>query len=493
MSRANIIVLQCDQHRHDALGCVNPLVKTPNLDALASRGIRFEQAVCNAPMCVPSRYSMMLGLYGSQCGVRHNTGMCATDSDLPLPVLAQRLQTLGYQTAGFGKTHWYPGKQITGAIPFEPSRRGFEHRAIVGRDLWEPDAALFSDDLPKEHAAQFKKEHAEFVYGGENYEGYRGNTSIVPADWHPETWLTRKTTAFLERDRDSKRPLFLYLSFDAPHPGLNVPKEYVERYDIDDIPDMPWPERVPDEHCGPRATWWDEYHGKTTPHERRMTRLRYYAYCTFCDELFGRALEQLRHCGELDNSLIVFTADHGEMLGDRRHRFGKYCLYEASVRVPLIVAGSLADGHRRGTVDREPAELVDILPTVLAAAGERVPPELPGVDLFGARRKSGGFAEMHGGGYDPVQNAPMYMWRTPEWKLILYLPERIPDAPFRLDEIRGELYSLGTDPMELTNLYDTPEHLSTRDDMTRRLLMYLSTVWAKYPRQASRASIQQIA
>ncbi|MDQ3362824.1 MAG: sulfatase-like hydrolase/transferase, partial [Actinomycetota bacterium] len=105
----NILFLMTDQHRFDALGSVNPVVRTPNLDRLASRGVRFTQAVCNAPMCVPSRYSMMTGLYPSQVGVRHNTQMIPTDEDLPAPVLAQRLLDSGYQTAGFGKTHWYMG------------------------------------------------------------------------------------------------------------------------------------------------------------------------------------------------------------------------------------------------------------------------------------------------------------------------------------------------------------------------------------------------
>ncbi|NJL30236.1 MAG: sulfatase-like hydrolase/transferase [Phycisphaerales bacterium] len=96
--KPNILFIMTDQHRFDAIGKVNPLVKTPNIDKLADRGIRFSQVVCNAPICVPSRYSMMLGLYSSQIGVRHNTNMCPSDEDLPIPTLAQRLLDAGYQT-----------------------------------------------------------------------------------------------------------------------------------------------------------------------------------------------------------------------------------------------------------------------------------------------------------------------------------------------------------------------------------------------------------
>ena len=118
--RPNILFLMTDQQRWDALGCVNPLVQTPNLDALADRGVRFSQAICSAPMCIPSRYSLMLGLYPSQSGVRHNTNMCPTDDDLPLPVLAQRLGSAGYQTTGVGKVHLYVGDSIAPDIPAEP-------------------------------------------------------------------------------------------------------------------------------------------------------------------------------------------------------------------------------------------------------------------------------------------------------------------------------------------------------------------------------------
>lgn len=118
--KPNIILLQDDQHRWNALGCVNPLVKTPALDRLAADGVRYEQAVCQAPACVPSRYSLMLGLYPSQIGVRRN-GQWLSDERMPLPTPAEHLRNAGYQTTGFGKTHWSaPGC----------STRGFETRAI---------------------------------------------------------------------------------------------------------------------------------------------------------------------------------------------------------------------------------------------------------------------------------------------------------------------------------------------------------------------------
>jgi arylsulfatase len=123
----NILFLMSDQHRWDALGIHNPIIKTPNLDKLAQDGILFENAFCNAPLCVPSRYSMMTGLYPSQCGIRNNSQQCLSDESLPWAVLPQRLKALGYKTGGFGKTHWY--NQFSSQSGQISSTRGFDVRA----------------------------------------------------------------------------------------------------------------------------------------------------------------------------------------------------------------------------------------------------------------------------------------------------------------------------------------------------------------------------
>jgi len=490
--KTNILFLMSDQQRWDALGCVNPLVKTPHLDSLAARGIRFSQAICNAPMCVPSRYSMMLGLYPSQCGVRHNTQIFATDEDLPLPVLPQRLHTLGYQTAGFGNTHWHLGSRIAQNMPpVKPSRRGFEIRAEThARDpnFTEPGAKLWAEEKPEAYA-KFLSERRRFGKD-EDAAGYEGCTSELPADEHPEAWLADKAMEFLENGRNPDRPFFLYLAFNAPHPGFNIPPGYEELYDIEHIPDRPLPDwQEPPECHGPRPESAYQAWRKKSPKERRIATLRYWAYCSYVDEMFGRVLDKLEEVGEADNTFIIFTPDHGEMLGDNFHRFSKYCLYEGSIRVPLIIAGKGVAGEKRGSVDDRPAELIDVLPTLLQAAGEPAPPELPGGDLLEKSCRAGAFAEIHGWGYEEIQCAPAYMWRTRDWKLILYLPGDITDAAARIADTRGELYDLKDDPYEFRNLYDTSEYLHIREKLTRELLMHLACAWAKYPRQTARARL----
>jgi len=485
--RPNILFLMTDQQRHDALGCVNPAIRTPALDALAARGVRFSQAVCNVPMCVPSRYSMMTGLYGFQCGVRHNTQMITRGADMPAPTIAERLAAAGYQTAGFGKTHWYIGSRIMPGVPVEGSRRGFEVRAIRGAKEPCNDEAgsLYMADEEPEWHSRVSEEQRKGGPGGESVPGYIGGASGIPPERHAEGWLTEKALEFLDRGRDRSRPFFLYLSLDYPHVPLFVPPGFEELYDLEDFPDNPPPDPMPGGHvAGHRfETIWRAM----SPEQRRRSRLRYAALCSYADSLFGRVLDRLAAAGELDNTLAIFTSDHGDMLGDRG-RVSKYCLYEGSVRVPLIVAGPGV--ARRGAVDGRPAELVDVLPTILQAAGLDIPEELPGISLLSDEVRPGSFAEMHGRGYEEYQRAPAIMYRTAEWKLILHLPGRLGEAVPSADRISGELYRLSDDPLELRNLYDEGEWRDVRERLTAQALMHIMCAAGRFPRAPARARIR---
>jgi arylsulfatase A-like enzyme len=487
--RPNILFLMTDQHRHDAIGCADPVVKTPNLDALAARGIRYTQAACQVPMCVASRYSMMTGLYGSQSGLKHNTQIVLRDELLPLPVLAQRLRAVGYQTAGFGKTHWWEDQ--TG-VPWEPTTRDFEIRACNGRPghmYYEPGMAVWEDDPAMARAVELmEEERRAHGRGGSSISGYLGQTSALSADEHHEGWFTRQAIDFLEGGRDSSRPFFCYLSFNYPHCSHNVPPGYEELYDIAEIEELPlppWGTDCPyDEHVAPdnRAAGWKAL----DPATRKRAVLRYYALCSYVDDCFGKAIATLRRTGELENTLILWCSDHGEMLANRGHRFAKFCLYEDSIRVPLIIAGAGVPAGKGGTVDDRPAELVDILPTLLEAAGAAIPPELPGGDLLAAPCRLGTFTEMHGKGYEQVQAAPAYAWRTKDWKLILWLDGDVPGALLRTDQVKGNLFHLAEDPHEWHDLYHAPEHFTRREAMTRQLLMHLAVSLAKFPFQAAK-------
>ena len=485
--RANILFLMTDQQRHDALGCVNRVMRTPTLDALAARGVRFSQAVCNVPMCVPSRYSMMTGLYGFQLGVKHNTQMIVRDADLPVPVLAQRLADAGYQTAGVGKTHWYIGSRIMPGVPVAGSRRGFEVRAI--QYVREPNndevGSLYMGEDEPDSLARVAAQAQKAGPGGESVIGYIGETSNIPPERHREGWLTRQALRFLDRERDPGRPFFLYLSLDYPHVGLHVPPRFEDLYDLDDFADSPPPDPIPGGHV--HGHRFEQIWPQMTPEQRRRSRLRYAALCSYVDACFGQVIEKLRDVGELDNTFILFASDHGDMLGDRG-RVSKYCLYEGSVRVPLIMAGPGVD--QSGVVDDRPVELVDVVPTVLETAGLDVPEALPGFSLLSDIRREGSCAEMHGRGYEEYQRAPAVMIRTPEWKLILYLPGRLSDSWPPVGGWRGELYSLTDDPLELHNRYSDAAHAAVRERLTAQALMHVMGALGRYPYAPARPRVR---
>jgi arylsulfatase A-like enzyme len=418
-------------------------------------------------MCVPSRYSMMLGLYPSQVGVLSNA-MHLRDEQLPCLPLPEILRQGGYQTAGFGKTHW-------GARGC--STRGFETR-FIGQPrasrLYEEGAVMMSD-LNQEALERYMAETVGYGGGEENIAGYIGCTSKVPEQNHRDGWVFSQCMKFIENGIDRERPLFLYLSFLKPHAGHNVPAGYEELYRIDDIPVPEQPPRDKVEPCHAsglnREAMYRGFWSKADKKQWQQMILRYWANCSWIDSMFGRVMKKLQTKGVLDNCLIIYIADHGEMLGERFYRFNKYCLFESSVRVPMIIAGTALSESGKGTIDHRPAELVDIVPTVLRVTGIENDPQKPGRDLLGPAVKSATFCEFHG-----HRQTPAYMWRNSKYKLILCMNSADTEEGFHLGAVaRGELYDLDKDPKEWNNVFSEQEYAGIRQKMSDELIDHLKT------------------
>jgi arylsulfatase len=458
----NIIFLMDDQHRWDALGIVDPMVHTPNLDGLAKEGVYFDQAVCQAPMCVASRNSMMMGLYPNQVGIlRNEPGI--PDENLPAIPLAKLFQDAGYETAGFGKTHW----------AVSCSTRGFETRYCS--ELPEEGAVMMVDTDPDKKKA-YDEECKDFGPGEEDPNGYIGMTSGIPESSHRDGWVTDRCMDYLD-SREDERPLFLYLSFMKPHAGHNVPEGYEDHYDLNKISyaeQPPWDrDQSPHAEGVNRREKYEGFWKDASDQQWREMTMRYYANCTWMDAMYGRVLDQLEKKGLLENALIIYVSDHGEMLGERYYRFNKYCLYESSVRVPILLSGSALPVELRNRVDKRPAELVDVYPTLISAAGITMPEYAVGENLLratGARK--GNFCGLHERAHEAA-----FMWRTPEYKLILRM-ERKPDASSYTsdDVIGGEFYDLILDPDEWTDLYGEKEIEERQEAMTRELLTHLKSL-----------------
>ncbi len=353
-------------------------------------------------------------------------------------------------------------------------RAGFTTRFIgqPSKVLYE-EGAVMMGDRNLAGLARYVEETRRYGPGEENIAGYIGETSQVAEEDHRDGWVFNQCLEFLESGVDPDKPLFLYLSFLKPHAGHNVPPGFEQLYNIDQIP---IPEQPPLELAEPchatgtnREPMYREFWSNATKQQWREMRLRYYANCSWIDSMFGRVVDKLRQKGLLDNCLIVYASDHGEMLGERYYRFNKYCLFDSSVRVPIILSGTVIPAGDRGKIDHRPAELVDLLPTLVNVAGRDVDAGKPGRDLLGPATKSATFCELH-----EHPQTPSYMWRQREHKLIVTMGRPVPPGGYQADDIvAGELYDLEHDPREWKNLYDDEEFTTVRRDMCDALLTHM--------------------
>ncbi len=464
--KPNIIFLMDDQHRHDAFSCIDGVTKTPTLDRLSQEGVHFSQTVCQAPMCIASRNSMMLGLYPNQIDVlRNEEGI--PDDRLPNLPLVEHYRTAGYETAGFGKTHW----------EIECGTRGFETRYIG--ECPEIGAVMMADKDP-ELKRLYSEETADYGAGEENNNGYLGRTSGIDEICHRDGWVTRQCLDYLER-RDDERPLFLYLSYLKPHAGHNVPTGFEELYDEDDIeiPEQPpWGIDVsPHAEGNNRNDMYIPFWSEASSDQWKKMTLRYKANCTWIDSMFGRVMELLKEKGLLENSLIVYLSDHGEMLGERYYRFNKYCLYESSVRVPMILSGSALPEQFKGTVDERNTELTDMYTTLLTFSGIKVPKKNVGADLLDTSwQRSGSFSALH-----ERKGEASFMWRDKDYKLIIFFERKATISEYRADDIiGGEFYDLSKDPREWKDLFSNENFDDIRNQMTKDLLNHMSSLPVYY-------------
>ena len=414
MHKPTILLITADELRKDALSCYgNTIIETPHLDALAASGVRYDRAYCASPWCLPSRCSILTGLFPSHSGAYSNFRKCELSGSFPnlFSVFRER----GYRTALSGKCHFAPvpyGQTRPDAtLPYDSFR---EYYLSLGLD------DLFLQD-GKEVSAWFYDDFAKELDGAGLLEAYRAarwdrQTAKVypfplPDEWHPDIWSAGKMTRYIEK-YDREEPAVLWMSFSGPHYPFDAPASYYNRVDMAAM-----------ERQGRRLRQgeWDDpdrvhhksYHGGGNidgcgPARDRAcknydqaywTRLRrsYFANVALIDDMAGRVIGAARErWGE--DLLVVFTADHGEMLGNHG-LWGKHnCAFEDVWNVPLLVS---YPGGRSGTCG-ELVQLTDLFATCMAAAGVKGVPT-DGQDLRQVTRAGGHpyvFAE--GEGYAAV-------------------------------------------------------------------------------------------
>ncbi len=354
MKRPNFLIIQADQLTAMVLSMYGGrTVKTPNMDALAARGVTFLNAYCANPVCGPSRAAMLTGQLPSMVGCYDNAGELLSS----IPTYAHYLRFLGYRTCLSGKMHFVGADQL----------HGFEERLTT--DIYPSDFGWTADwSQQDEPYAPSRMSLRSIVEAGVC------NRSLQ-IDYDEEVCYQAVQKLYdYARDTD-ERPFLLHASFTHPHNPFVTTQEFWDLYDHDrielpDVPHIPIAERDPWSQRYAFTIREDE-HDVSEAHLRNARRA-YYAMVSYFDSLIGRLLKALSDGGFADNTYVFVISDHGEMLGERGTWF-KFLPYEWSARVPMIVAGP---GSKRGHVEKKAVSLMDLLPTLLDLATDGNPPTL---------------------------------------------------------------------------------------------------------------------
>lgn len=447
-TRPNLILLMADQFRGDCLGIDgHPDVKTPHLDALAAAGVRFPNAYSACPSCIPARACLYTGM--SQVHARRVGYEDGAPWNYP-HTLAGELAKAGYYTQCVGKMHVHPLRTNLG---FHDVRL---HDGYLG--------AYRRPDIPACEDQRRADDYYWWLRGELGAAADPGDTGIDCNSWvarpwiyaekyHPTNWAASECLDFLRR-RDRSMPFFLMASFVRPHPPLDAPQCYFDLYDRKELA-PPWQGDWNFEDRAQQARY--SYNAQTAPLDsealRRM-RVGYYACITHLDHQIGRLLTALGEEGLMDNTVILFVSDHGEMLGDHL-LFRKAKPFQGSARVPLFLSGPerLVGRGVRGDL----AELRDVMPTLLELAGAPVPDTVDGQNLLhpGARHYLHG---EHALGEDS-----MHFIVTPTDKFVWY------------SQTGRELYfDLESDPHETHNAVADPGCVSRAAQMRRLLVRELA-------------------
>ena len=400
----NVLILMSDEHNPRILGCAgDPLVRTPTLDGLAAAGVRFSAAYCQNPICVPSRVSLVSGRMPSNLATFGNT---ANQRYQGITTLPDVFNAAGYRTAWFGKTHW-------GEPRFQDYGGG---RRLAGGKAVESEETL--SRLPQD----------SFI-------------SDWPVEQNPEHLTANQALDFLSANRD--RPFVLGVSFVKPHFPFTIQQRYHDLYAGKVAPPRAGEKLIATLPSISRQEREKYGHAQATEADILRTKAIYYGMVTYVDEEFGRILRRLDELGLRDDTIIVYTADHGEMLGDRGLWY-KNSFYDGSATIPFI--WSYPRLIPRGRVVATPAMNLDVFPTLCALAGLPAPAGLEGSSLLPVMR-----GEVDG--RDRIALSENYrgnfagrMLRTDRWKYFFYTG--------------GEeyLYDLAADPGEENNLAADPAH-----------------------------------
>jgi len=442
----NILIVMADQLNGFSLGAYgHSVVRSPNIDALSDRGVLFESAYCNSPLCAPSRFSMMSGQLPSRIGAYDNAAYFPAN----IPTFAHHLRLMGYQTCLSGKMHFVGPDQL----------HGFEERLTT--DIYPADFGWVPDWRHPDERIDWWYHNLASV----TQAGVAESTNQYDFDDDVGNRTIRKIRDLARRDDD--RPFCLVASFTHPHDPYATRQRYWDLYENDEIdmptvPDMDFADHDPHSQRLFRAFAGNEF--TITEQNIQDARRAYYGNVSYIDEWFGKIMFALGMNGLADNTVVIFVSDHGDMLGERGLWY-KMSYFEASARIPMIIAGpGIPEGNRVS----EPVSLLDLFPTLTDIAASFGVAEPEPVDPLDGQSL---LPLMSGGGLDERAvigeylgegaSAPVLMIRRDPYKFI-YCPA---DPP--------QLFDLANDPQELNNLANIAQYA----DLVREFEAEVASRW----------------
>ncbi len=453
--RPHLLLITADQMRWDAIGCSgNSSIQTPTLDRLAERGIRFTNAFTPNPICVPARASIMTGNYPQVCtGKKVNGGSVKADQ----PLLTHVLKKAGYRCYAEGKLHFNPY-----SAPGMPRHLlGFDevdlHESGRILEAFDPEGKLrgledYFDYLTDVNWHGYARAH------GTGNNDVRPCASPLPQEHYVDHWIADCTINRINQhvENEAEKPFFLWMSSPKPHSPYDPPRPYDQLYDPRSLP-TPF---------GSASDLADRYaridlarykHGLTSlsPEAWQVIRSYYYGNVTFLDAMIGRVVNHLEKMNLLENTLILFTSDHGDLLGDFGSSF-KLNHLNGSVRVPFLAAGP---GIPSNVVCDELVGLQDLLPTFSDFAGVAIEKPVQGLSLAPLLLGKEDFPRDEYYSTTESECGCSVMLVTKQWKYI-----------YSEANATEELYDQENDIQELHNLAHQQTYRSIREEMKRKLM-----------------------
>lgn len=465
--KKNVLLIISDQHRQEAMSCRgNGIVKTPNMDRLFDRGVQFNRAVSPAPLCGPARTSIFSGLYPHQargileeealgarddmkCGVLRDM-MINSSSIREEPLLTNPFKKSGYYTAYAGK--WHLGNDII--------NNWFDN-------AWGYDNSQYTDWLKEKDLPEYGwplKDMSVRSSRNPPMSIPKTKQSPIKGEEYNDAWITDLCLDYLQ-ERPQEDPFFICCGFNGPHPPFMIPEPWYSLYDPEDIPE---PENFGPSQGEPackknsfyRQLWND--HGTDWTNWKKSVAV-YYGFVSYIDHQIGRLIQKLEDQGVLDETLIIYTSDHGEMLG-QHGLWHKMQAYEESLRVPLLFSAPWIAQQKNSSAS---ASLLDIAPTIMGQAGFEIPASYEGRDLSSwlsqpdkTDDRQFVFSEQHPLGEFHKEVS----WRMIHDRKYKYIWNRNDLA---------ELYNLEEDPKELNNLSGQTHHEETEKFLKSELLKWM--------------------